>query len=44
MGSKSDFKILAEKRYFRLQQILEIYETTIPKFPSLHDRLDFREF
>ena len=31
MESEYDFKILVEKRYFRLQQISEMCETTIPK-------------
>ena len=39
MESKYDFKILVEKRYFRLEQISEMCETAIPK---LH--MDFAIF
>jgi len=39
MESKYDFKILVEKRYFRLQQISEMCETTIPKL-----QMDFAIF
>ena len=39
MESKYDFKILVEKRYFRLRQMSEICETTIPKL-----QMDFAIF
>ena len=39
MESKYDFKILVEKRYFRLQQMSEMCETTIPKL-----QMDFAVF
>jgi len=39
MESKYDFKILVEKRYFRLQQISEMCEATIPKL-----QMDFAIF
>ena len=39
MESKYDFKILVEKRYFRLQQTSEMCETTIPKL-----QMDFAIF
>ena len=39
MESKYDFKILVEKRYFCLQQISEMCETTIPKL-----QMDFAIF
>ena len=39
MESKYGFKILVEKRYFRLQQISEMCETTIPKL-----QMDFAIF
>jgi len=31
MKRKYDFKILVQKRYFRLQQMSQVCETTIPK-------------
>ena len=37
--SQYDFKILVDKRYFRLQQISEMCETTIPKL-----QMDFAIF
>ena len=39
MESKYDFKILVEKRHFRLQQISEMCETIIPKL-----QMDFAIF
>ena len=39
MESQYDFKILVDKRYFRLQQISEMCETTIPKL-----QMDFAIF
>ena len=39
MESKYDYKILVEKRYFRLHQISEMCETTIPKL-----QMDFAIF
>ena len=39
MESNYDFKILVEKRYFRLQQTSEMCETTIPKL-----QMDFAIF
>jgi len=39
MESKYDFKILVEKRYFRLQQISEMCETAITKL-----QIDFAIF